>query len=475
MLTKLLQYAPVQIVSALSVFLLIAIQTKFLGLEDYGMLAIFFLVTEVVRSFSAQWINTSMLRLYPAETADNKRHYQTIAVILLMALFVPASGLVAVAIFYYDVFSWTTLFYLSLLLLSKSAYLFLLDMARLNEHVSVYRLTSMLQSAISLLFTYLLLSYHADFENAVLALVISYFAVLPFVLFKLTLSSLPAAKPFVMPIISYGLPLMLSGTLASLTSRVDRLFIADSIGLTETGVYAALSNMLLGVMALVFMVIAMPLYPEMTKAIKDKATLASLHKKYFTMLLLFSLPALLGLCLIAEPMISLFLTDDYLQYGVELFYLIALSVFVLNLRAHYVDHGLQFTLNTHLLPFITGGSIIINVTLLFLLLDKFGVYGAAIASLATNTITLVISFTVARNKGYRYLIGRDCINVLIASAVMAFCMLLVRDSFTIYSEYIQLFTLILSGVISYGAAHFLLNTAAIRSHTCTYVRKVIAK
>ena len=179
MLKKLLQYAPVQIISALSVFLLIAIQTKFLGVEDYGLLAIFFLVTEVVRSFSAQWVNTSMLRLYPAENSSNKAHFQTIAVCLLSALFVPASGIIVIAIFYYDLFTWTTFGYLSLTLLSKSAYLFLLDMARLNDQAGAYRLTTMLQSAISLIATYALLTYQASFASAILALIISYLTVLP--------------------------------------------------------------------------------------------------------------------------------------------------------------------------------------------------------------------------------------------------------------------------------------------------------
>jgi O-antigen/teichoic acid export membrane protein len=471
MLKKLLQYAPVQIISALSIFLLIAIQTKFLGIDDYGMLAIFFLVSEVVRSFSAQWVNTSMLRLYPTEKSDNKKHYQTVAICLLAALFVPATGLIAIVIFYYDLFTWSIFFSLALLLLSKSAYLFLLDMARLNDQAGAYRLSSLLQSVISILATYLLLSYQADFENAVLALVISYFVVLPFVMFKLTLSTLPAAKPFVMPIISYGVPLMLSGTLASLTSRVDRLFIADAIGLNATGVYAALSNMLLGVMALVFMVIAMPLYPEMTKAISNKVKLASLHAKYVNVLFLFSFPALLGLCLIAEPMISFFLTAEYLQYGVELFYIIALSVFVLNCRAHYVDHGLQFTLNTRLLPIITGVSIIINVSLLFLLIDKYGVYGAAYASLFTNIITLLLSFNVARYKGYQYHFNFDFIKIIIASIAMFLCMLLVRNMVDRYSVIIQLVVLVLCGVISYMCANLVLNTVNARS----YVRKVLFK
>lgn len=458
-------------VSALSVFLLISIQANFLGIEDYGMLAIFFLVTEVVRSLSAQWINASMLRFYPAETKENQSYYRMIAVCLLSALFVPATGVVAISILYYDAFTWSIFIDLSLLLFSKSAYLFLLDMARLNDRANAFRLTTIFQSAISLLLTYLFLSYNARLENALLALIISYFSVLPFVVFRFNLSELAKAKPFVMPMVSYGLPLMLSGTLASLTSRVDRLFIADTMGLAEVGVYSALSNMLLGVMALVFMVVAMPLYPELTKTINNKAKLAKLHAKYFNTLMLVSFPALLGLCVIAEPMISLFLTDEYLKYDVELFYIMALSVFVLNLRVHYIDHGLQFTLNTGLLPFIIIISILINITLLFVLLEQYGLYGAAFSSLITNVVTLIISFSVAINKGYQYHFSLDFIKVVIASVAMAISMLLVRSELYNYDNYIQLPLLILCGVLSYFCTNVLLNTANVRGH----INKVLFK
>ncbi len=471
MLKKLMQYAPVQIFSALSVFLLIAIQTKFLGVEDYGMLAIFFLIIEVVRSFSAQWVNTSLLRLYPAASKENQNHYRTIAVYLLSALFLPAAGLVAAAIFYYEVFTWSILIYLSLLLLSKSAYMLLLDMARLNDRASAYRTTSMLQSLLSILLTYVFLSYSSVLESALLALAVSYVVVLPFVVIRVRLTILYDAKSLAIPMFTYGLPLLVSGTLASLSSRVDRLFIADSIGLVETGVYSALSNMLLGVMALVFMVVAMPLYPEMTKAINNKAKLAVLHAKYFKMLMLVSLPALIGVCLIAEPMISLFLTAEYLQYGVELFYILALSVFILNVRGHYVDHGLQFTLNTHFLPFIVGVSIIINIALLSILLGEYGLYGAAVASLVTNIITLCISFVVAKRKGYQYHFSVDLIKIIFASAVMTVVMLFLRSVLAVHSNGFQLSILISCGALSYAGMHFLLNTANVRS----YFDKVLSK
>lgn len=46
-------------------------------------------------------------------------------------------------------------------------------------------------------------------------------------------------------IFSYGLPLMASGLVAAISSRLDRYFIADSLDLAQTGIYAAISNILL--------------------------------------------------------------------------------------------------------------------------------------------------------------------------------------------------------------------------------------
>lgn len=65
MIASLLKYAPVQVISALSVFALIAVHTHFLTPEYYGVLAVAMVVLELVRAFSTQWLNTSMLRLYP--------------------------------------------------------------------------------------------------------------------------------------------------------------------------------------------------------------------------------------------------------------------------------------------------------------------------------------------------------------------------------------------------------------------------
>jgi len=459
---KLLQYAPVQILSALSVFLLIALQAKFLTLEKYGVLAVFMLITEVSRSFSVQWVNSSMLRLYPSQSPEYKLEYLTAGIVMSASLFIPAMVLIALGIFYYELLSLSTLLILSLFLLSKSVYLFFLDVARLNNQVTLYRVSSAVQSVSAVTATFFLLKFDASLVNAFFGLIVSYFLVVPLLLKDIKVKW-PINKTAVNAIVKYGLPLMMSGVLANLASRVDRLFVADNAGLAGAGVYAGISNILMGVMALVFMVVAMPLYPELTKAIGEKGKLAELHKKYFNMLLLISAPALLGMCVLAEPLIMLFLTPSYLDYGVEVFYILAASVFLLNLRGHYIDHGLQFTLSTKFMPIIVGASLLVNLAVLIFLIDPYGLYGAAWASLVTSVFSLVLSFLIATKKGYKYSVDKNMFKTLGACCVMFSGLLVVKQQLVSADVTVQLAVLVLFGVFSYTLSHWCLNTMNVRS------------
>jgi O-antigen/teichoic acid export membrane protein len=102
MFRSLLNYAPVQVFSALSIFLLIAVQTSYLTVESYGLLAIFMLIMEVVRSCSSQWINTSLLRLYPSEKDPKRLALAATALKMIWGLYMPALGFVGLGLLYYQ-------------------------------------------------------------------------------------------------------------------------------------------------------------------------------------------------------------------------------------------------------------------------------------------------------------------------------------------------------------------------------------
>ena len=73
MIKKLLTYAPVQIFSALSLFTLIAVQTRFLLPQEYGFLAVLMVIVEASRSVLIQWINNCLIRFYPSAEQDRQK------------------------------------------------------------------------------------------------------------------------------------------------------------------------------------------------------------------------------------------------------------------------------------------------------------------------------------------------------------------------------------------------------------------
>ncbi|MGC9551037.1 lipopolysaccharide biosynthesis protein, partial [Vibrio metoecus] len=175
MIASLLKYAPVQVISALSVFTLIAVQTRFLAPENYGVLAVAMVVLELVRAFSTQWLNTSMLRLYPAYS--NQEQGQLVQTISMMAIVGSLVGFVAIALilFIYGQMNWERLLVLCTLLLTKSIFQYQLEFSRLNDRLNAYRQATLLQAVSSVVFSMLWLSWNSTIESALFALSLSFF------------------------------------------------------------------------------------------------------------------------------------------------------------------------------------------------------------------------------------------------------------------------------------------------------------
>lgn len=461
MLSSLLKFAPVQVFSSLSIFFLIAIQTRFLSVEEYGLLALLMVLIELFRACTSQWLSTSLLRLYPSASLQERRLQAVTALKIIYGLWLPACGGIALCLLAYNQFQADITVALACLLLAKSVYLYFVDLARLNERVGVYRKAVVTQSLMALILSFVFLNYQDSINNAVYALLSSYLLGLAWV--YTNEKTVGFSRQTALKFIQYGGPLLFAGLLAILRTRIDRFFIADLLGLTETGIYAALSSMLLGVAGLVFMIVAMPLYPDLSRLTNQPAELELAHGKYLDMLMAVVLPSLIGLCFIAEPMTLIFLSKGYATKGSELFYIIAMSVFLLNLKGHYIDHGLQFLLKTKYLTFVSVIMLFVNIVLLLILIKPLGVYGAAWAGVLANFIALVLTATIAIKHGYRYSTGSDFGKVILSSFWMC-CVLWVSSLLLPTDNDIKyLICLVLIGALSYGLAMVWLNGFGIQT------------
>ncbi|EOX3390004.1 exopolysaccharide biosynthesis flippase VpsE [Vibrio cholerae] len=424
MIASLLKYAPVQVFSALSVFALIAVQTRFLSPEHYGVLAVAMVVIELVRAFSAQWLNTSMLRLYPGYSDGEQ--VQLIQSISLLVIIGSLLGFIVIAatLFIYQQLNWERLLVLSALLSVKSIFQYQLELSRLNERLSVYRQATVLQSISAVVLSILSLSWAATIESALFALTLS------FGIGALCLGLPQRPKwhiAMLKRLLAYGIPIMLAGGIGVLGGRIDRLFIAHFVGMNETGVYAAQANLLMGVLGLVFMVISMPLYPNLAKHAEDKIALVSQHKTYLHLLVTLTFPALLGLGILQDEIIRLFLGEQYLSRSSELFWVLAIAVYLINFKGHYLDHGLQFLLQTRKLLWVSLSGLIMSICLLPLMLNQFGMFGAAITLLIVSGLVAILSFISSWRSGYRYAIGMDGIKVIISALLMGGYLYLVKQ------------------------------------------------
>ncbi|MBJ6903682.1 lipopolysaccharide biosynthesis protein, partial [Vibrio cholerae] len=82
---------------------------------------------------------------------------------------------------------------------------------------------------------------------------------------------------------------------------------------------------------------------------------------------------------------------------------------------HYLDHGLQFLLQSRKLLLVSVSGLVVSILLLPLLLNQFGMLGAAINFLVVSGLVSMLSFISSWRSGYRYSIDIDGIKVIISA------------------------------------------------------------
>lgn len=173
-------------------------------------------VLELVRAFSAQWLNTSMLRLYPGYS--DREQVQLVQSISLLVIIGSLLGFIVIAatLFIYQQLNWERLLVLSALLSVKSIFQYQLELSRLNERLSVYRQATVLQSISAVVLSILSLSWAATIESALFALTLS------FGIGALCLGLPQRPKwhiAMLKRLLAYGIPIMLAGELVYLVDE----------------------------------------------------------------------------------------------------------------------------------------------------------------------------------------------------------------------------------------------------------------
>lgn len=416
-------YSISEIASRAVGFLLIPLYTRYLTPADYGVLEILFTSQSILLIIANQGISSSLFKFWSDSSEDAKI---TLASSCLWYEIVSSAVIAALGIYFSDNIS------SFLLNTPQHGYLFRLIFLTLVinliqlvlRQILRARLESVKVSSISLvklvfaasLNIYLIVVMHmglssiiiSDLIASTVSAALAYWYARRFISFKFSFNQ-------VSNLLSFGIPLIGVGLSNWLLSVSDRYFLAHYSTPTELGLYS-LAYKFSGVLSLILLQPFLSTWPSIYfDAAKrpDGKEFFSRSARYFA--LAFSVAGV-GLFLASNIAIRI-LTPPEFWPSTRVVYILVGSVLLEGLNNIYVA-GLYLTSKTKYPTLFTGIAACSNLGLNALLIPSMGMEGAAIATLLSYALLVVLTFRAAQQFfPVRYTTFRTASNVLCFLAI----------------------------------------------------------
>lgn len=273
----------------------------------------------------------------------------------------------------------------------------------------VFKMSALLTFSQFLIFTALgitLVIFYPIAESAVLANLVSFIlitSVFGFIIWRYIINSNSQKLKiqednFYRKILKYSIWFIVTPVVFTLFRYTDRLMINHFLGLHEVGIYSVASN-IAGLLFVLGVVLGKVLLPNLSKIWeqnqKEKAIfILNFATKINTLLLL-------GIAIVMvffkKPIISILYGAEYLE-GLSV--IGVLLVFWLFNTIFWIIKGYGELLEKPYFPFIGSVvGILLNVFLNYILIPRYGILGAAVATTAAFGITLIIIFALNIKAG----------------------------------------------------------------------------
>lgn len=448
----------VSIFISIQQIILIPLLTKTLGVESYGIWSSIMLTVELIALIASLGLGYAIIRFF---AKFNKKEVQSgfssillassITGFLLSILLFLISDLIALYIFK-DIASSFFIKLASIMVLVTTLNVIIVNFFNALRKTYSYSFLLILQSLGELLLIFYLVINGFGLGGAILGSLLAKLVV--FGLGALSIRfSIKLKKPdfsLLKKYIYYSLPIAPLALFSWVLHSSDIYIIGLFRGAGEIGIYSLVYS-LSKVMFLFMSPIGLILYPAISKAWDHKKfgeakTYLSYSMKYF---LLFAIPTAMGLIVLANPLIQIISTKEFLS-GYLLFPFIAVGLLLFK-TAEVFMYILTSKKQTKLISKIYGFGALINIILNFVFIPFFGMYGAAFTTFLTYSGIFLIMLSKAYTQFKFNLNFKFVIKSVIASMIMGFVVYLFH-----ITSLVMLLSIMLLGAIIYFLAIILM-------------------
>ena len=261
--------------------------------------------------------------------------------------------------------------------------------------------------------------------------------------------------------LAYGMPVALSLIFALVLATTDRFLLAAYLGPETVGVYQAgysLANRTLDVM---FIWLGAAGGPALVVALErgGAAALAKSAREQAGLMLALTLPASVGLALVARPLADVMVGPALRQGAAEVTPWIAASALFAGLTTHYTHQAFTLGRRTGLLLFAMSLPAAANLVMNLILIPRMGLTGALIATTVSYGLGLVASTVLGQIAQPLPLPLGALARALLAAAIMG----VVVAQLPAIGGAIELGLKAGVGALVYAAVAYALDVAEIRS------------
>ena len=226
----------------------------------------------------------------------------------------------------------------------------------------------------------------------------------------------------------YGVPLSLTVALTAVIGTSDRYLITWMINKEAAGLYAVAVDFTAQTITLLMTSIHLAMFPLAVRAWERGGAAEARDRmaSNASMLLAVGVPCVVGLAMLSPGVAHAFLGNSFRGAAVGIIPVVALGSFLAGMKNCHFDAAFQFVHRTVSQVWIVLAAAVLNVALNVVAIPRWGINGAAAASVVAYVAAIVLTVVVGRRHVALPLPAGAAARVLLAAGVMALLLAPVR-------------------------------------------------
>lgn len=272
-----------------------------------------------------------------------------------------------------------------------------------------------------------------------------------------------------MQLARYGLPLTLAGLSVAVYSASDRLIVAYLLGKDSAGIFGVAADLPRQFMVMIATSVAAATVPMVFRSLSEENTTRERLTESLELLLVVVAPVAVWLALAADQVTGTLVGVDFRAGVSALLPTLVLARLFGIANQFYVQLSFQLAERPFMLAAQSFLTLVVSVALMFTLVARYGIYGAALATLATEAIGFVVAVALMHRAHPVPFDVNRLAGIAASTAAMAAAILLARSQVH-ETGIVALIIVSVAGGLAYVAVAWLLNVANVRTLSLRFLR-----